>query len=352
MSNPASLGELVIVAYKAIVGKQDPFVFFRLGENTRKTKTDFRGGQHPLWDDQVVLPVPPRYKSLIVQVFDEDSKREDLISEGEVDLTKVLEEGEIDDWFPLQYRGRPAGKIYLELTFYSAAPPPKRQPTRFGTRHQKKKNDVPPVPSGAYPPYNPPEHSDSTINRPGQYPPPQQSFYSSGYPPAGHSGGYPPAHTPVSSHSSGHFAPSSGYPSNLSHGYPPAPSTPGYPPAPSSSNVQPTGYPPASGLHMSTGYPPLSEHNPSMSNNYPPVSTPHHGHPTGYPPSVSSNGQSVGIAATPNLSSGQPTPYPGPQKESHKPDSPPNTGVTASLLSSSYNPGQPSSGLQGKSFFF
>lgn len=45
---------------------------------------------------KVNLPVPPRYRTVIVQVFDEDSKREELISEGEVDLTKVLEDGEMD----------------------------------------------------------------------------------------------------------------------------------------------------------------------------------------------------------------------------------------------------------------
>lgn len=33
---------------------------------------------------------------MYVQVFDEDSKREDLICEGEVDLTQVLREGEQD----------------------------------------------------------------------------------------------------------------------------------------------------------------------------------------------------------------------------------------------------------------
>lgn len=76
---------------------------------------------------------------MYVQVFDEDSKREDLICEGEVDLSEVLREGEQDckfiwfyvsmcicwleemiAWFPLKYRGKGSGKIYLELTFYSA----------------------------------------------------------------------------------------------------------------------------------------------------------------------------------------------------------------------------------------
>lgn len=41
---------------KKIVGKQDPFVIFRIGESIQKTKTDLRGGQHPTWDDQVQFP--------------------------------------------------------------------------------------------------------------------------------------------------------------------------------------------------------------------------------------------------------------------------------------------------------
>jgi hypothetical protein len=33
---------------------------------------------------------------MIIQLFDEDKRKEDLISEGEVDLTTVLKEGEQD----------------------------------------------------------------------------------------------------------------------------------------------------------------------------------------------------------------------------------------------------------------
>ncbi|KAI9362170.1 C2 domain-containing protein [Pilaira anomala] len=120
MSKPRIVGELVIVAYKAIVGKQDPFVIFRLGETTKKTKTDLRGGQHPTWDDQVNLPVPEKKTLVVVQVYDEDAKRQELISECELDISQVLVDGEADDWYPLHYKGRPAGEIYLELTFYSA----------------------------------------------------------------------------------------------------------------------------------------------------------------------------------------------------------------------------------------
>ena len=84
---------------------------------------------------------------MYVQLYDEDAKREDLISEGTVDLATVIKDGEQDgkntkkitkkretrsicsfsdpfpclDWFQLTYKNRKAGEIYLEITFYSAA---------------------------------------------------------------------------------------------------------------------------------------------------------------------------------------------------------------------------------------
>ncbi|ORX58157.1 hypothetical protein DM01DRAFT_1283365 [Hesseltinella vesiculosa] len=120
MSQLKKLGELAVVAIKAVVGKQDPFCVFRLGEEAKKTITDYRGGQHPVWDDQVNLTVYEGKTKMYVQLFDEDAKREDLISEGEVDLTAVIKDGEQDDWYPLSYKNRRAGDIYLELTFYAA----------------------------------------------------------------------------------------------------------------------------------------------------------------------------------------------------------------------------------------
>ncbi|KAI8329759.1 C2 domain-containing protein [Chlamydoabsidia padenii] len=120
MAQVKYIGELAVVALKAVVGKQDPFCVFRLGEEAKKTKTDYRGGQHPVWDDQVNLMVPEGKVKMRVQLFDEDAKREDLISETDLDITTVIKEGEQDGWFPLSYKGRKAGEIYLELTFYAA----------------------------------------------------------------------------------------------------------------------------------------------------------------------------------------------------------------------------------------
>ncbi|KAI8994839.1 C2 domain-containing protein [Pilobolus umbonatus] len=278
MSKAKIIGELAVVAYKAIVGKQDPFVIFRLAEVNKKTKTDYRGGQHPVWDDQVNLPVPDKKRILTVQVYDEDSKREELISECEVDLTKVLEEGEYDDWFPLTFKSKPAGKIYLEMTFYSARPPPQRQPTRYGknTRPQPVHStplatSTPAVNNQPYPPDSirpniPQSESQSTptFNTPI---PQAQSTYPLQYPPFHAPGNQylpPSTSTPVvnQAHTSSYPTPSLPGHSQLSP-YP-TPSLPG----------QPNSY--HSGLGGSNAFDNNSSvHAPLLSSSYTPAQKPY-----------------------------------------------------------------------------
>ncbi|KAG2233833.1 hypothetical protein BDF21DRAFT_444713 [Thamnidium elegans] len=292
MSKPRIIGELVIVAYKArhlpereIVGKQDPFVVFRLGETTKKTKTDLRGGQHPTWDDQVNLPVPEKKTLVIVQVYDEDAKRQELISECELDITKVLEDGEADDWYPLQYKGRSAGEIYLELTFYTAKPPPKRQPTRYGGRHPK--------PTGFS---QPPLPQQTPLQTPQQ----SRPYNPSPYPPS--SFVRPAGPIPVESHS-----------------------TPTYQGSP---------------------YPPQQQQQPPQQQQRPPFNINSSPYPPPVPtPSMSTGSQHVYPPQQQQQRPSRPNSYIPPPTNS-RPTSPPGPGsygshTSASLLSSSYNPSNP-----------
>lgn len=49
---------------------------------------------------QVTLPVPEKKTVVLVQVYDEDGKRQELISECDLDITQVLQDGEEDSkWF-------------------------------------------------------------------------------------------------------------------------------------------------------------------------------------------------------------------------------------------------------------
>ncbi|GAA5800704.1 hypothetical protein HPULCUR_006140 [Helicostylum pulchrum] len=332
MSKPRIVGELVIVAYKAIVGKQDPFVVFRLGETTKKTKTDLRGGQHPTWDDQVTLPVPEKKTLVVVQVYDEDAKRQELISECELDITKVLEDGEADEWYPLQYKGRSAGEIYLELTFYNAKPPPKRQPTRYGGRHPKPTGYAPPLPQQTPQqsrPYNPSPYPPSSFVRPAGGPIPVEShstptYQGSPYPPQQQQQQQPPQQQqqqrPPFNINSSPYPPPVPTPSmstgSQQHVYPPhqqqqqRPSRPNsYVPPPT--NSRPTS-PPGPGSYGSNTSASLlsSSYNPSNTNGPPRPNSGYGGHP----PSTSSSGNNPNRNSFPNSYAA--SPYP-PQQTQH-----------------------------------
>ncbi|EPQ27680.1 uncharacterized protein PFL1_04818 [Pseudozyma flocculosa PF-1] len=171
--DPVHKGTLVCVVLKAknlpnkrSIGKQDPYCVLAMGSEQQKTKPDKRGGQHPTWDEQLHFEVYEDMedalakrtgdaapsgsgsnsnsssvskatgsaarskggkKVLKVSCYADDSKDPEFIGEGLVDLTDTLKTGEFDEWVPIKAKDRYAGEVYLELTFYSAAAPPKRK---------------------------------------------------------------------------------------------------------------------------------------------------------------------------------------------------------------------------------
>lgn len=58
-------------------------------------------------------------KMMKVACYADDAKEPEMIGETDVDLTEVLTKGETDEWFTLNHKGKFAGKVYLELTFWS-----------------------------------------------------------------------------------------------------------------------------------------------------------------------------------------------------------------------------------------
>ncbi|KAG0364230.1 hypothetical protein BC939DRAFT_531523 [Gamsiella multidivaricata] len=128
------IGELVIVPIQGKdlpnrerFGKQDPFILFKLGNVSKRSSTDIRGGQRPRWkDDQINIFMyqsdAKDATSLYVTCLDEDPQKNDLIGDCVINLAKVLEQGEHDDWFELSFKGREAGELMLQLTYYSHDP--------------------------------------------------------------------------------------------------------------------------------------------------------------------------------------------------------------------------------------
>ncbi|KAL1743325.1 hypothetical protein HDZ31DRAFT_83507 [Schizophyllum fasciatum] len=175
-STPREIGTLIVVILKANhlpnkrhIGKQDPYCVVTVNGEKRRTKAIKRGGQHPEWDEEIRFtlyedtddilqrtaredgtppPPPPKDnrkgpknikggKTMHMACFADDPREPDLIGETNVDLTEVLTKGETDDWFDLSYKDRFAGKVYLELTFWSNEAPPEKKPAPKITKTNK-----------------------------------------------------------------------------------------------------------------------------------------------------------------------------------------------------------------------
>ncbi|OSX58965.1 hypothetical protein POSPLADRAFT_1152296, partial [Postia placenta MAD-698-R-SB12] len=129
------IGTLVIVVLKAknlpdrhSLYKQDVFAQVTIRGKTKKTAVDARGGQHPVWDEEIRYPI---FKSSVeedrqLEVFcwRKEPRTDELIGTGKVDITDTLRTGEFDDWIQLEEKGVYRGEIYLEMTFFAAGPPP------------------------------------------------------------------------------------------------------------------------------------------------------------------------------------------------------------------------------------
>ncbi|KAF9117667.1 hypothetical protein BGW39_001964, partial [Mortierella sp. 14UC] len=192
MATPRKLGILVAIPIKGrkLVnrsgGKQSPYIQLTLSSQKKRTKASLIASVEPEWDQEVRLDVFQGMLDMGVSVFDEGKKNE-LIGEGTLLLHEVIDKGELDVWFPIKYKGTPAGDIYFELTFYAVAPP---LPVSVGT------------PSIIHPR----PHQQSPLQRPGFVPPRPLPHV----PPAGNGYGRP-------------YAP-------YQPGPPGPPSGPGYPP--------------------------------------------------------------------------------------------------------------------------
>ncbi|ORY63684.1 C2 domain-containing protein [Leucosporidium creatinivorum] len=179
----AVLGTLIVVVLRAKnltnrvrIGKQNPYCTVTYGLNKKRTETIERGGQQPTWDsefrfellrderDQLggdganalvnkhggVMPMAAASEQAKLQAaqasasttssngkrvlklacYADDVKDPKLVGEGVLELEETIKKGAFDDWVKLERKGRYAGEIYLELTWYSSDPPPERPPQR------------------------------------------------------------------------------------------------------------------------------------------------------------------------------------------------------------------------------
>ncbi|KAI0360039.1 hypothetical protein OH77DRAFT_1419432 [Trametes cingulata] len=160
------IGTLVVVVLKArnlrdkhTFYKQDAYAQATLNKETKKTKVDVKGGQHPVWDEELRFPILKRVsdetRKLEVSCWSKEPRADECIGRGTVDITETLMTGEFDDWVPLKMEdGAYRGEIFLEMTYYAKTPPLQRRASKWKPTERLTRptstyiySDLPPVPS-------------------------------------------------------------------------------------------------------------------------------------------------------------------------------------------------------------
>lgn len=183
------LGTLVVVVLKArnlkdkhSFYKQDVYAQITINGITKKTAVEVKGGQHPVWDEELRFPISTdtseKARTLHGSCWSVEPRGDESVGEGELDISETLKTGEFDgedskdiqlaetadilflaDWVPLKVDGTYRGDLYLEMTFYAAGPPPAltRRPTKMKPSERLKRPDK----AYAYPVTSPPHENSS-----------------------------------------------------------------------------------------------------------------------------------------------------------------------------------------------
>ncbi|KAI0768135.1 hypothetical protein BD413DRAFT_614789 [Trametes elegans] len=161
------IGTLVVVVLKARnlhdkhrFYKQDAFAQATLNKTIKKTQVDVKGGQHPVWDEELRFPilknVSDETRKLEVSCWSKEPRTDECLGRGTVDISETLKTGEFDDWVPLQMEdGAYRGELFLEMTYYSKTPPLQRRASKWKPAERLTRptstyayGDVPPLPHG------------------------------------------------------------------------------------------------------------------------------------------------------------------------------------------------------------
>ncbi|GAA5866323.1 hypothetical protein JCM8547_000739 [Rhodosporidiobolus lusitaniae] len=185
------LGTLIVIIIRAKhlpnrvrIGKQNPYATVTYGLHKKRTAVIERGGQQPEWDaefrfeilreglggeEQVAAETaalvnsqggvgggpavpgkdgagvggktslltspqttgyPPGKRVLKLACWADDAREPKLIGEGEMDIEPTIKAGQRDEWIKLERKGRYAGEVYIESTWYSNEPRPAKPARR------------------------------------------------------------------------------------------------------------------------------------------------------------------------------------------------------------------------------
>ena len=101
------------------IGKMDPYVIVELGAIKKKTKTHNSGGKKPQWDETFKFQRKAETE-ITFTVMDEDVTSDDHVGSGTLFLDDIFKKGKFKDFIKLQYKGKEAGQLFVEIEWLGA----------------------------------------------------------------------------------------------------------------------------------------------------------------------------------------------------------------------------------------
>ncbi|OWB84272.1 hypothetical protein B5S33_g2914 [[Candida] boidinii] len=102
--------------------KQTPYCVVRIQDQVQTTQAIPRAGQNPEWDSELWFSLSgvTDYK-MSFNIYHETKKEVGLVCKATIDFSQALTKPSkvgFDKWYDLEYDGKPAGQIFLEMSYY------------------------------------------------------------------------------------------------------------------------------------------------------------------------------------------------------------------------------------------
>ena len=94
--------------------KMDPYCVIETRHQKVRTRTINEAGKTPKWNQVFDIDVKYIGDDMIVTVYDEDVTSDDLVGKTTIKLSSLCINGGLDDWFPIQFKGRQSGQVHLK----------------------------------------------------------------------------------------------------------------------------------------------------------------------------------------------------------------------------------------------
>merc|ERR1719350_1645431 len=100
-----------------VFGKMDPFCIIETRMQKHRTRTLQGAGKTPRWAEGFDIDVKYIGDDMTIKVMDEDVTDNDTVGTSNVKLSAFCAGTGVDEWFPIQHKGRQAGQVHIKSTW-------------------------------------------------------------------------------------------------------------------------------------------------------------------------------------------------------------------------------------------